>query len=151
MYFVVILVTSRELLALPASHIYNLDIVRKINGGLKNWKKQLVFFSSENHDPNFNLELIREDFDENVDGLYWANILKAFDTKAQAESYIDYRRNVLPVNYFDQPAEQDNLDEMIDGAIDPGRDVKRQPVQLNSEDATLFPSDASVYFTYTFV
>lgn len=150
MYFVVILVTSRELLALPASHIYNLDIVRKINGGLKNWKKQLVFFSSENHDPNFNLELIREDFDENVDGLYWANILKAFDTKAQAESYIDYRRNVLPVNYFDQPAEQDNLDEMIDGAIDPGRDVKRQPVQLNSEDATLFPSDASVYFT-TFV
>lgn len=107
----------------------------------------MVFFSSENHDPNFNLA-IREDFDENVDGVYWACILKAFDTKEDAKSYVDFRRNALPVNYFDQPAEQDTLDETIGGAfgIDAQRDIKREPVRLNSNADTMMPSDDSVYF-----
>lgn len=147
MYFVVILVKSKKLLALPASHIFKLDVVRKINFGLRNWRNQLVFFSSKNHDPNFSLA-IREDFDENVDGIYWANVLRAFDTMAHAERYLELRRRVLPVNYSGQPAEQDSLDEIIGGefGIDFESDIKRQPIRLDSDDAALFPSDVSVCF-----
>lgn len=134
MYFVVILMESRKVLAIPASYVLKLDVVRKINSGLKNWKNQLIFFSPENHDPNFNLA-IREDFDENVDGIYRANVLKAFDTKEQAESFVAIRRNVLPVNYFGQPAEQDSLDETIGAAFN--IDVKRETHRIDSIADTL--------------
>lgn len=149
MYFVVILVKSKKLLALPAANILKLDITRKINSGLKTWKKQLVFFSPENHDPNFKLA-IGEDFDENCDGVYWANILRAFDTKEQADAYVDVRRNVLPVNYLDQPAEQDNLDETIGSAFDVDFDqlVKREPVRIDSLASTIAQSDDSVIFMH---
>lgn len=145
MYFVVILIKSKKVLTLPASHILNLDIVRKINAGLKTWKKQLVFFSPVDHDPNFN-HAIREDFDENCDGVYWANILRAFHTKEQAESYAVAHREVLPVNYFDQPAEQDSLDATIGGAFDadPERNIKRE--RQDSIAETEAPTDESVYF-----
>lgn len=70
-----------------------------------------MFFSPENHDPNFNLA-IRGDFDEYIDGIYLANILKAFHTKAKADAYVAKRRNVLSVNYCSDTAQaDDDLDE----------------------------------------
>lgn len=150
MYFVVILVKSKKLLAIPASHILKLDVARKINSGLKNWKRQLVFFSLENREPNFNLA-IREDFDENGDGVYWANLLRAFDTKEQADAFVDLRRNVLPVNYYDRPAEQDSLDGTIGGGFDttPER-VKHERARIDSLADTQPPSDDSVFFMHIF-
>lgn len=99
--------------------------------------------------PNFKLA-IREDFDENCDGVYWANILRAFDTNEQAEAYVDVRRNVLPLNYFDRPAEQDNLDKTIGSAfdIDFEQVVKCEPVRIDSLANTLAQSDDSVIFMH---
>lgn len=150
MYFVVILVESKKLLAIPASYVLKLDIVRKINSGLKNWNNQLIFYSPENHDPNFKLA-VREDFDENADGIYRANILKTFYTKEQAEEHVANRRHVLPVNYFGQTAEHDDLDETIAEAfdIDPEHNVKRESVDSLAETFAL--SDDSVYFFCMFV
>lgn len=125
-----------------------MDIVRKINSGLKNWKNQLNFFSPENHDPDFTLA-IREDFDENIDGIYRANILKAFDTKDQAELNVAFRRNVLPLNYYHQrDSLDDGLDATIGGAFDINSDhsVKLETTRVNSLDDTVVPSDYPVFF-----
>lgn len=138
MYFVVILVSSKKVLAIPAAYVLQLDVVGKMNTGLKKWKKQLVFFSPENHDPNFNLP-IREDFDENVDGVYYANILKVCYTQEEATAVVESRRNVLPVNYFNRFVQDDNLDDSDSSSTDePGQNIKQEPrsnaVDANSDD-----------------
>lgn len=52
------------------------------------------------------------------------------------------------MNYYDQPAEEDNLDATIGGAfeINPVRTVKREPVRVDSLAETTSPSDDSVCF-----
>lgn len=107
MYVVVILVESKTVLAIPAAYVQKLDVVAMMNSGLKAWKKHLIFFSPENHKPDFHVR-IRKDFDENVNALYWANILKVCYTKEEADLKVATRRQILPVNYFNR---HNRLDE----------------------------------------
>lgn len=145
MYFAVILMESKKLLVIPASYVLKLDVVGKINSGLKSYKRQVVFFSPENHYPNFKLP-IREDFDESTDGIYMANILKAFDTKEEAESYADLRRNALPVNYYKHRVDHDDLDEATGNESDTDLVVvKREPIRCDSITDTVSPSEHSVF------
>lgn len=109
--------------------------------GWKSTTANWFFFSPENHDPNFNLPT-RKDFDENIDGVYYANILKACYTQEEAEIYVESRRAVLPVNYFNRRILDDDTGDASDdndddaSANEPIHNIKQEP-NRNANDSSL--------------
>lgn len=101
MYLAIILLESKELLTIPNEWIHHFEenLVRNYNGGIRRWRKEIIFYSINRQSaPNFNLQ-VRSKYDPSIESCYIANVLKAFNSEMDAENYVQLRRPVLPVNY----------------------------------------------------
>lgn len=104
MFVAVILIETKSLVTIPIKWVedYKSLLVRCFNGGVKRWKREVIFFSkSIEEEPQFQLE-VKSILDPTTNACYFANILRAFNTEFEAEVYADMRRPVLPVNYTER-------------------------------------------------
>lgn len=65
---------------IPFTWIHSIDIVQVFNRGISHTKKHLIYYSEDKSDePNFKLP-VRDIFDENNGGCYYAYILYSAGT-----------------------------------------------------------------------
>lgn len=107
MFFAVNLIDKNKL-CIPASWLENINMVDCFNNVFKRHEKRIIFFSSEDKEPDFGLT-IRNEFIETIDSCYYGYVLKAFENMELCITYLNKRRGMAPPIYY--PVKRQNVDE----------------------------------------